>query len=113
MRDDGEPTATTLGYQQQALDALSGLLLQTQQEHLPLIAWTIPETTTGPMLVGECTTTDPVQRRNDFERWVEVLGATAWPGGIYRDRNLHLSATAPDHRGVAITIMANIADDER
>jgi hypothetical protein len=103
----------TLLFQHQAVKVLSELLGRATSEELPVIAWRISSAANESILTGECDAVDPIQRRADFDRWREALGAEEWPGGISHGGTVRLSASLQDtYHEVTITLSATITSDE-
>ncbi|GAA2414529.1 hypothetical protein GCM10010404_85810 [Nonomuraea africana] len=111
-------TSTTtddrLDWQQRSHAVLGRLLQLAKDQDLPVISWTITDAGAGPLIVGNCYTTDPIQRQRDFDAWVNAVDATEWPNGIHRDGVLKLHAHREHYDGlVSVSITAEILDDER
>ncbi|MFI0424581.1 hypothetical protein [Spongiactinospora sp. 9N601] len=101
-----------LSAQREAYRALGNLLERTGREELPPISWTISDGGTGPLLVGQCFASDPIQRQQDFYAWQAAIGAEPWPDGIKRSESIHMHAAKSDYDGVTVTLSADISAEE-
>jgi len=101
--------AERLGWQRRAVAVLTELLARAQRDGLPLMRWTV-QPRAG--LIASPDSTDPAQRRADWDVWCRVLGARPWPEHTSSGRT-HLHAVAERVDGlVTVAVLADLLHDE-